>query len=267
MTSTQGEASTIHPAEFDCPWPGLLQDCESAVPPLAVDVLGPLTVRVRGRTVTLTAGRLRALLAGLAMSAGRTVPLQRLTEIVWGDHLPVDPRRSLQTYVSRLRSALGARFIETHPAGLRLDIAPDDVDALRFLRRLETAAADTDREESQLDGALSLWRGEPFEGVNSRWLGQSERPRLLEAYLCARERRIDLRILEGAHGSLTAELEVLTARYPLRESLWVRHLVVLDRCGRRAEAVRRYEVIRRRLVEELGTDPSPELQRVYSALL
>jgi DNA-binding SARP family transcriptional activator len=42
---------------------------------------------------------------------------------------------------------------------------------------------------------------------------------------------------------------------------------MLNRCGRRAEAVRRYEVIRRRLVEELGTDPSPELQRVYAGLL
>ena len=51
---------------------------------LTVDLLGPLRVSVGGRPVELPAGRLRAVLAVLAMSAGRTVPLERLSAAVWG---------------------------------------------------------------------------------------------------------------------------------------------------------------------------------------
>lgn len=231
---------------------------------LAVRVLGPFQVDVDGQAVRLTAGRLRALLVGLAMSAGRIVSVHELTEIVWGDAPPADPRRSLQTYAARLRSTLGAWCVETHRTGLRLCAEPNDVDALRFVRLLEDTAG---ARQPLLAEALSLWRGEPFAGVSSERLTRTEYPRLVEWYLTGLERHIDLDLRAGAHESLTAELENLTARYPLRESLWVRLLVVLDRRGRRAEAVQRYEAVRRRLADELGTDPSPELQRLHADLL
>lgn len=231
------------------------------MPVLTVRVLGPLQIDVDGRPASLTAGRLRTLLVGLAMSAGRTVSLHQLTEIVWGDEPPVDPRRSLQTYAARLRGALGTWCLETHPTGLCLCADPNAVDALRFVRLLENASADS------LSEALSLWRGDPFDGVTSERLKRTEHPRLVEWYLTGLERHIDINIRDGAHESLTAELENLTARYPLRESLWVRLLVVLDRRGRRAEAVQRYEAVRRRIADELGTDPSPELQRLHADLL
>jgi hypothetical protein len=64
-----------------------------------------------------------------------------------------------------------------------------------------------------------------------------------------------------------AELVDLTARHPLRESLWVRLLIVLGRSGCPAEALARYETVRTRIVEELGVDPGPELQQVYADLL
>ncbi|WP_158073535.1 AfsR/SARP family transcriptional regulator [Actinophytocola xanthii] len=236
---------------------------------LAVNVLGPFQVEVEGRPVPLAAGRLRTLLVGLAMSAGRMVSVHQLTEIVWGDKPPVDPRRSLQTYAARLRGALGTPTLETHPTGLRLRADPQDVDALRFVRLLEDAARTTDSgsERAQLAEALSLWRGEPLEDVSSDRLRRTEYPRLVERYLTGFERLIDIDIRNGAHESLTAELEHLTARYPLRESLWARLLVVLDRRGRPAEAVQRYEDVRRRIADELGTDPSPELQRLHAKLL
>lgn len=231
------------------------------MPVLTVRVLGPLQVDVDGRAVSLTAGRLRTLLVGLAMSAGRTVSIDQLTDIVWGDRPPADPRRSLQTYAARLRGTLGAWCVETQPTGLRLCADPSTVDALRFVRLLEDTSA------SRLAEALSLWRGDPFDGVHSERLKRTEQPRLVEWYLTGLERHIDINLRDGTHESLTAELENLTARYPLRESLWVRLLVVLDRRGRPAEAVQRYEAVRRRIADELGTDPSPELQRLHAELL
>jgi tetratricopeptide (TPR) repeat protein len=115
--------------------------------------------------------------------------------------------------------------------------------------------------------ALALWRGVPFEDVRSAWLAESEGRRLTERYLAAIERRVDLDLANGRAKELVPELSDLTARYPLRESLWVRLLVVLDHRGRQAEALERYEAIRVRLAEELGADPGPELQRVHADLL
>ena len=239
------------------------------MPRLTVGVLGQLDISVDGRRVRLTTGRLRALLAALAMSAGETVSVRRLTEAVWGDDPPHNPRRSLQTYATRLRAELGENMIGSGAGGFALDIDPDAVDAVRFEQILDDASRQTKpaQERQLLDEALGLWRGEPFEGVESRWLEETVAPRLAERRLAALERRIDLDLDAGRHGELVSELNEWTVLYPLRESLWVRLLVVLDRCGRPADALERYHQIRLRILDELGVDPSPELQQVYTELL
>jgi DNA-binding SARP family transcriptional activator len=247
------------------------QECDLAgdAGALTVGLLGPLAVSVGGRPVAVSAPRLRALLAVLAVSAGRSVSVDRLAVAVWDADLPGFARGAVQTYVTRLRGLLGAGLVRTSPGGYALCAEPDHVDALRFLRLLDDAAATQDAmgERALLVQALVLWRGAPFEGVRSAWLAEVEARRLTERYLAATERRIDLDLADGRAGELVPELSDLTARYPLRESLWVRLLVVLDRCGRQAEALERYEAVRVRLVEELGADPGPELQQVHADLL
>jgi len=224
---------------------------------------------VRGRPVSLTTGRLRALLAALAVSADRLVTVDQLAEAVWDEDLPSDVRRSVSTYVTRLRAVLGRDAIGTGSHGYALRAGPDDVDAVRFVRLVEEAQRRTDpgQQEALLQAAQRLWRGLPFEGVPSRWLATTRGPRLVEAYLDARERRIDLDLGRGAEAGLVAELTELTCRYPLRESLWLRLLVALDRAGCAAEALVRYERMRVHLAEELGVDPGPELRRAHADLL
>ena len=245
------------------------RDSAGGVGALRVGLLGPLDVWVGGRPVVVTASRLRTLLAVLAVSAGRVVSVHRLAVAMWDADLPGDVRGAVQTYVARLRRVLGGPLIGTSPDGYVLRVAPDRVDALRFVRLLEAAAAaqEVARERGLLAEALGLWRGMPFEGMRSGWLAQGEARRLTERYLGATERRVDLDLADGRAGELVAELTDLTARYPLRESLWVRLLVALDRCGRPAEALERYEAVRVRLAEELGADPGPELQRLHAQLL
>jgi len=237
---------------------------------LSVGLLGPLRVSVGERPVTLTAGRLRASLAVLALSAGQTVTVARLAAAVWADEeQPGNVRRSVQTYVARLRSALGTESIGSTPAGYVLRTDPERVDALRFVRLLRTASAapDATAARERLAQALDLWRGRPFEGVPSDRLEEAETPWLLERYLTALEWRLDLDLLAGRHGELVAELSELTARYPLREPLWARLLVALDRSGRRADALARYESVRARIAAELGVAPDPALRRIHADLL
>jgi DNA-binding SARP family transcriptional activator/tetratricopeptide (TPR) repeat protein len=236
---------------------------------LWVAVLGPLEITVSGQPVAVTAPRLRTLLAVLAMSAGRAVAVDRLATAAWGEELPRDTRATVQTYITRLRGVLGEQLIGTGQDGYLLRAEPDQVDALRFVRLLDAAAAAPEpaAERALLAQALALWRGEPFEDVRTAWLADVEARRLVERYLAAVERRIDLDLADGRANELVAELSELTARHSLRESLWLRLLVVLDRCGRQAEALERYEAARVRLAEELGADPGPELQQMHADLL
>ncbi|MEV1000754.1 AfsR/SARP family transcriptional regulator [Nonomuraea sp. NPDC050202] len=236
---------------------------------LSIALLGPLEVRLDGRPVRLTTSRLRALLAVLAVSAGDAVSVERLARALWGEKLPANARRSIQTYVTRLRRAIGRTAIRTTPDGYLLDVDPGQVDVLR-LRALVAEAGrsrGTAAERALVEEASRLWRGPPFEGIDSDWLRAAVSPSLQELHLSTVERRIDLRLAEGRHGELVAELIGLAAGHPLRESLWGRLLVVLGACGRQAEALALYERLRRRLADELGTDPSAELRRIHASLL
>ena len=54
---------------------------------------------------------------------------------------------------------------------------------------------------------------------------------------------------------------------PLRERSRELLMLALYRSGRHAEALRTYQQLRRVLVEELGLDPSPPLQRLQERIL
>ncbi|WP_051325502.1 AfsR/SARP family transcriptional regulator [Glycomyces tenuis] len=236
---------------------------------LTVGLLGPLAVDRAGEAIAVTTGRLRTLLAVLATAPNRTVPYGRLATAIWDDDAPGHLRRTLQTYAGRLRGLLGRDRIDSAPAGLRLRVPERCVDLVRFEHLLRDAAgaADARDERPKLVTALKLWRGEAFEDVDSLWLRRTAAPRLEEMRLEALERRIDLDLAAGGHVPVAAELAELVARHPLREPLWARFLVALDRGGRRAEALDRFETVRTRLADELGADPGPELRRLHGELL
>jgi len=235
---------------------------------VTIRVLGQFEVSVGGLPVRLTANRLLALLAVLAVSPGEIVSMERLAQAVWSEAPPRNVRRSLQTYAVRLRDVLGAGLIESRGTGLILHVDRENVDAFKFSRLLEESGNSAPGEERRyLVEALGLWRGEAFEGVDSRWLTEMEAPRLNERQLVAVERRTDLDITDHRHGDLVADLEEWVARHPTRETLWLRLLMVLDRCGRQAEALQRYEQVRQRLAGDLGVDPGPALQRAHQELL
>jgi DNA-binding SARP family transcriptional activator len=67
--------------------------------------LGPLEVRFGNGPVDLGPRKQRAVLAMLALEAGRTVSADRLPEGLWGDRLPPSAAKMAQLYVSHLRRA------------------------------------------------------------------------------------------------------------------------------------------------------------------
>jgi DNA-binding SARP family transcriptional activator len=247
---------------------------------LSVRLLGPFVVTVDGAPLPLSS-RLRTLLAVLALDVGRAVSTERIAAAVWGTDRPADTRKAIQVLVTRLRTATGAAAVRTTPGGYALDVPPEAVDLHRFETELARSNEARERTEEYrlLREALRHWRGLPFEAVDSDLLIADDRPRLLEAAFRAVERAADVALAAPAPATsntatnapdldeLAAGLRELVGLHPLRESLWVRLMAVLDRIDRRADALAAYQDLYRTLRDELGTRPGAEAQAVHRGLL
>ncbi|MGH3738682.1 MAG: AfsR/SARP family transcriptional regulator, partial [Micromonosporaceae bacterium] len=231
-----------------------------------IRLLGPFEV-VSDRPVTVPRGRVRSLLATLALAGHRPVPVEALVDHLWGGSAPANARQALQNNVWRLRHLLGDAAVVNTADGYQLDVPEERVDVRRFLGLLERVDASPGEVRERLTAALRLWRGEPLSGVDSEVLRDTWVPLLTERYLTAVERQVDLDMDSGQLTGLVADLRGLLAKYPLRESLWVRLLTALAESGRTAEALDAYERARRLLADQLGTDPSAELRELHRRIL
>ncbi|TCC45745.1 hypothetical protein E0H75_28900 [Kribbella capetownensis] len=236
---------------------------------VSVRLLGPMEVRIGRRPIAVVGGRRRVLLALLAVAAPAPLLAETLGGRIWPDLPPAGTRKKVQTLVVRLRQDLAFDAIESGPGGYRLRCDVEDLDIAHFDSLLSEAARADDPmvERDLLAAALDLWRGDPFEGVECGWLLDQVAPRLTERYLAAIGRRIELDLAAGRQAESIAELRVLTGRHPLHEAGWGQLLKALISAGRPTEALSAYADVRGLLATELGIEPGPELQGIYSGLL
>ncbi|RAS66742.1 putative ATPase [Lentzea atacamensis] len=232
-----------------------------------VGILGPVEAHSPDGKVAVGGPRPRTLLALLAMRAGEIVPLDRLVDELYGAEPPSDAANALQGQVSRLRRALGdASLIEFHPAGYRLVLAPDQVDAHRFAAlaadgRQALEQGDPQVAESLLAEALGLWRGPALADVDA----PDHVTRLEQQRSAATSALIAARIRLGKAD--VQEISSLVRQHPLDERLRGYLMQALNQQGRQAEALQAYEDARSLLAEELGTDPSHELRAIHLQIL
>ncbi|PVW03977.1 ATPase [Microbacterium sp. Gd 4-13] len=129
---------------------------------------------VAGDGSAVVAGRgQQALLLRLAVDTATTVGYRALTEDIWGQDPPADPRASLHSLASRLRRALPQDALVAAPGGYRLAFSREDIDITRFadLVARARAAADPGDAASLAREALSLWNGDPWTpGDGFDWL-------------------------------------------------------------------------------------------------
>jgi predicted ATPase/DNA-binding SARP family transcriptional activator len=241
-------------------------------------ILGPTLVRRSdGRELAVGGPRLRTLLALLLLDPGRVVTTERLIDGLYGGNPPPGAANALQSQVSRLRQLLREQdrpgpLVEFHPAGYRLVVDADEVDAHRFQRlaaegRRALAGGDRPRAAALLRGALDLWRGPALADAGNLPFARAQAVRLEELRVSVIEDHAEAELALGGRPELVAELEQLVAAYPLRERLRGLLMRALYADGRQAEALAVFEQARRTLAEELGTDPSPELAAVHLAVL
>ena len=166
-------------------------------------ILGSLRAhRPDGTPIPPGGPRQRALLAMLLLDAGRPVPIGRLIDGLYGDEPPAGAVNALQSQVSRLRQELP---ITLEPAGYRLAVPPDEVDAHRFAGlaaagRRALAAGDPAGAIPPLREAVALWQGEPLADVRDAPFAGAPASRLTELHLGALEDLYEAEAVTGAPG-------------------------------------------------------------------
>jgi predicted ATPase/DNA-binding SARP family transcriptional activator/tetratricopeptide (TPR) repeat protein len=238
-----------------------------------IKVLGPLAVLdAEGQIVPLKGSKERELLARLVIASGEVVSVDRLVEDLWGDEPPANPENALQARVSRLRKSLavagGDATVVTRPPGYALDASTDVIDARRFERLVRGSRSAADGSPATLlSEALSLFDGEPFAEFAFHDWAQPEITRLEELRLEALQEQLAAELETGGDAETIGRLERLVEDFPLRERPRELLMLALYRAGRQADALEVYRRGRERLADELGIDPSPELQRLEQAIL
>jgi DNA-binding SARP family transcriptional activator len=241
---------------------------------LAFLILGPFEVHLDGDPLSLGGRQQRALLAALTLRANELVSSERLIDELWPEEPPDTADHLVHVYVSRLRKALGDEgrpILVTRPPGYQLVLERGQVDLDRFEDHVAAARSATEggrfaEASARLREALALWRGPALADVASESFARADAERLNELRVAATEDLMGSELAVG-RDDLVPELKSLVAQHPLRERLRGFLMVALYREGRQAEALDAYERTRAVLAEELGIDPSHELQELHRRVL
>lgn len=233
-------------------------------------LLGEVEAREDGQPLDIGAPRQRCVLAALLIDVNRLVPSDRLIERVWSEELPYRARNSLAGYLSRLRQVIGGRGAEItrQPGGYSLTADPMSIDlhAFRALTTQGRSATDVAERDELLGKALALWRGIPFASLDTPWLNDVRTALEAERFSVVLDRN-DAALRVGRHNELLPPLTALAADHPLDERLAGQLMLAQFRCGRQADALETFRIVRERLVEELGADPGPALRGVHQQIL
>lgn len=225
----------------------------------------------------------RQCLAMLVLQANRLVSNGALFEELWGNEPPRTCVTTLQTYIGQLRRFIAAisghsleavmeRVLTTEPGGYVLHLEPERVDSRRFeelAARGRTALASDSLQEaaSMFDSALKMWTGGALENVQHGPLLASQIRRLDVLRLAVAQQRYDVDLRLGKHFEIVGDLIELAAQHPLDEGIHALLMRALAQSGRRFEALQVFMAMRKRLVDELGLSPSPEMSTLQQAIL
>jgi predicted ATPase/DNA-binding SARP family transcriptional activator len=238
-----------------------------------VGVLGPVTVSSpSGEAVEPGGATAKALVVALALAHG-ALSVRALVDDIWRDDPPRNEKAALQTLVSRVRSAGAEGLIVSTPGGYSLDTAvafTTDLAAAgaeRDAARAATARGDCVEAEERATAGLGLWRGDPGSD-----LGDTELAERLATVAAALHRELSTiraraRVERGDATGALADLGPLATARPLDEDVELLRLKAIAAGGRRNDAIREFGEFRRRMRDELGTDPSADLVAFNAELL
>ena len=234
-------------------------------------ILGPIEVEDRGEPIPLGGRKQQLVLAHLIRRPNEVVSTNVLIDDVWGDEPPEAARSTLQSYVYRLRMAIGTDRLDGPHGGYRIRVEPGELDAREFELLALKGRQELDRDPAacvdDLRTALGLWRGPAFGELSDELSLQGEIARLEETRRLAMEDRLAAELDLGQDASLVGELEALTLEDPLRERPWALWMLALYRSGRQADALAAFRRAQTIFSDQLGIDPGRSLQQLHERIL
>jgi DNA-binding SARP family transcriptional activator/tetratricopeptide (TPR) repeat protein len=209
----------------------------------------------------------RTVLGLLSLEPGQPVSGDQLIRALWGDEVPDRASRSLSTYVSNLRRELGD-VIVSGAGAYTLHVDRSHVDICAFADTVAAAGlVDGDEATFQYRTALSMWGGAPFEGLDGFGAFEVEAQQLDELRLVAERAVAESDIASGDAASVVRRVDALVREYPFDEGLRGLHMRALYGAGRQVEALESFNSFKIHLAEELGLDPSQQLQDLELQIL
>ncbi|QNE19536.1 tetratricopeptide repeat protein [Kribbella qitaiheensis] len=235
---------------------------------LRYEILGPLRLgHVQGEP--LRASKPRQLLATLLLHPNRFVSTDLIADALWEGSPPRSATANIRTYVRVLRGVLQEAGvpapIDTSAAGYSIEVGVDELDSSLFESLLAEGGHLRDAGEGRqamevLSRAHTLWRGHPLADLTMSAAWEGSVARLETQHRGLVDSLLDLRL---EYGDATGAAVLLSGRLtedPYDEQLWRRLVDALVAAGRTGEARATYRRAVQTLADELGIDPSPELQ-------
>jgi DNA-binding SARP family transcriptional activator/tetratricopeptide (TPR) repeat protein len=235
-------------------------------------VLGRLAVLANGDNVSPRSKVLQGLLGVLLLARGEPLTTGRLAQLVWADRADSTSRESVQVGMSRLRkwlkrldAAVAAELTVDYDDGYLLRGPAADVDLHRFMDLADHARslADPDERSRALASAWELRGGPLLDGMI-----QLDRSDVLVRTVEQDIRQVAVDLASAALAAETphvahAAVSEMVQEHPFDELLHATLIDVLAASGRPAEAVRAYQSLRARVVQELGVEPSEQVQKAH----
>lgn len=231
-----------------------------------IQLLGHPQVIVQGKPLDISRRKSRALLYFLA-AHNSPVPRERLLLIFWPELSRSAGLQTLRTTLHGLRKDLDAALeITPQQVGLRSSVS---VDVRRFQEVVQSPESTLDA----LTAALELYRGDFLETFELPDSAEYESWTLVER---ERYRRMAIRALSqasqlhadaGRYSDALEAVERALAFDPLQEDLQREAIRLLFLAGDRPAAIRRYDLLRKTLMDELGIPPMIDTRQLYDDIV
>jgi len=235
---------------------------------LTIRLLGDFAVSDRyGNPVSVSGAKQRALLAYLALNAGKPVPRDRLMTLLWGERFDEQARQSLRQGLTKIRKLAtdGKPLLHADGDTIRFDAEAIDVDALEFERLAGDQRPTADAR------AAELYAGELLDNLILKdpgfdeWVG-GERARFNALACTVFERAAKHRQSEGQFTEAIDITQRLVRLDPLREASHRLLMTLFAESGQRAAALKQYASCATVLSVELGVEPDVETKRLLNEI-
>jgi DNA-binding SARP family transcriptional activator len=240
-----------------------------------VRVLGPVEVITKpdgfvGSASVELAAKPLLLVALLASQIGHWVSTDSLVQELWWGAPISSATKTLHGNVLRARRVLGTSALLSKQGAYRLS-AETSLDSTEFARQTDAIERSVDHQACdetirKVLRAETLWRGDPFEGVDDTPMILEARQLLMTKRHRMREIRIGLLLHLGDAKSTVNELQQCVESDPYREAYWSLLIRALYLSARRSDALNVLRRAQHILSADLGVELGPNLRDLEAAI-